>query len=373
MQQATTLFLQIVRQMPNSLIQNAIDTFGSDLQSRRLHGRHHLFVLLLGHLRGVSSLRHLVELWDGIPGVRAALGMNPIARSTLADANRKRGHQFFRALMAQILNAAHQAAHRYPRKLKRLSYALDSTSIELCADLFEWARVSEDRSAIKLHTVLRTGVALPEMIVVSDGASHDVKVAKRMTLPSNAIISIDRAYVDAQFLADLHDRETTFVTRLKRKMKYRVSERRSVPRSALGVTSDQEIVLTGAGAEVYGNRPLRRVRYRDPESGAVLEFLTNDLRLAARTIALLYKERWEVELFFKWMKQNIKVLHFWGRSKNAILTQLWVALLAYALVAWIHLKLRSDWTRLRTWRFVQDHLLLPVGAWFWEPEAQAPK
>ncbi|MBK8232064.1 MAG: IS4 family transposase [Candidatus Eisenbacteria bacterium] len=260
-----------------------------------------------------------------------------------------------------------------PRKLKRLSYALDSTSIELCADLFEWARVSEDRSAIKLHTVLRTGVALPEMIVVSDGASHDVKVAKRMTLPSNAIISIDRAYVDAQFLADLHDRETTFVTRLKRKMKYRVSERRSVPRSALGVTSDQEIVLTGAGAEVYGNRPLRRVRYRDPESGAVLEFLTNDLRLAARTIALLYKERWEVELFFKWMKQNIKVLHFWGRSKNAILTQLWVALLAYALVAWIHLRLRSDWTRLRTWRFVQDHLLLPVGAWFWEPEAQAPK
>lgn len=373
MRQATTLFLQIARQMPNSMIQNAIDTFGADFRSRVFRGRDHLYALLLGHLHGVSSLRHLVELWDGLPAVRQALGMNPIARSTLADANQTRRHEFFRALMAQLLAASHQAAHRLPRKLKRLRYALDSTSIELCAELCEWARVSESRSAIKLHILLHADVALPEVIAVADGASHDVTVAKTMALPSNAIISMDRAYVDAKLFADLHDRGTTFVTRLKRGMKYAVIKRRPVPSQAVGITSDQEIVLTGAGAKVYGDRPLRRIRYRDPESGDVLVFLTNDRRLAARSVAQLYKERWQVELFFKWLKQNIKVLKFWGRSKNAILIQLWVALLAYALVSWIHLSLHPAWTRLRTWRFVQDHLLHPVGDWFWKPEAHAPK
>jgi Transposase DDE domain/Domain of unknown function (DUF4372) len=373
MRKPTTLFLQLVRQMPNSMIQNAIEAFGADARSRVLRARPHLYVLLLGHLRGVSSLRHLVELWDGLAGVRAALGLPPIARSTLADAGHSRRHEFFRALMAQVLAAAHQAGHRLPRKFKRLRYALDSTSIELCAELYEWSQVSADRSAIKLHLLLRTGLALPELVVVGDGATHDVTVAKQMALPSQALISMDRGYVDAQLFAELHDRGSAFVTRLKRRMKYRVQQRRRVPRTAAGITSDQEIVLTGASAEVYGDRPLRRIRYRDPKTGAVLVFLTNDLRLAARTVAQLYKERWQVELFFKWIKQNLKVLTFWGRSKNAILIQLWVALLAYALVAWIHLTLRTSWTRLRTWRFVQDQLLQPLGNEFWTLERHAPK
>jgi len=373
MRQATTLFLQIVRKMPNSMIQNAIDASDADLRSRVFHGRLHFHTLLLGHLRGVRSLRHLVELWDGLPDLRSSLGMSAIARSTLADANQSRGHEFFRSLMAQVLAASHRAADRLPRKFKRLCYALDSTSLELCAELHEWARVSDGRSAIKVHALLRGGVALPEMTVIGDGAAHDVKVAKQMALPSGAILLIDRAYVDAKFFATLNDRGTVFVTRLKRKMKYAVIKRRPVAKNANGVTSDQEITLTGAGAEVYGARPLRRVRYRDPETGDILVFLTNDLRLAARTVARLYKQRWEVELFFKWIKQNLKVLDFWGRSKNAILIQLWVALLAYALVSWIHLAFHTSWTRLRTWRFVQDQLLRAVEPQFWKPELHAPK
>jgi len=287
MRQATTLFLQIVRKMPDSMIQNAIDASDADLRSRVFHGRLHFYTLLLGRLRGVRSLRHLVELWDGLPDLRSSLGMSAVARSTLADANQSRGHEFFRSLMAQVLAASHRAADRLPRKFKRLCYALDSTSLELCAELHEWARVSEGRSAIKVHALLRGGVALPEMTVIGDGAAHDLKVAKQMDLPSGAILLIDRAYVDAQFFATLNDRGTVFVTRLKRKMKYAVIKRRPVAKNANGVTSDQEITLTGAGAEVYGQRPLRRVRYRDPETGNVLVFLTNDLRLAARTVARL--------------------------------------------------------------------------------------
>jgi putative transposase len=278
-----------------------------------------------------------------------------------ADANASRSHEFFRALAAQILQAClnTQGPKRH-RRLKRISYCLDSTSIELCVDLFAWAFISQERSAIKLHTLLRTGAALPEVTLVTGGARHDLPAAKTMPIPPGAIVSMDRAYVDAQFMADLHDRDVLFVTRMKRGMKYKVVARRRVPGAARGIRSDQEIALTGAGAAVYGSRPLRRVSYRDPETGLVLVFLTNSLDLSCRTIARLYKDRWQVELFFKWIKQNLKIRTFWGRSRNAVLVQLWVALLAYALVSWINLRLRTTWTRLRTMRFVQDRLLQPV-------------
>lgn len=359
MRHSTTLFIRMARMIPNRMIQNAIESFGTDHRSRTLGSRDHLWVLLLGHLRGTASLRHLVTLWKDLPELRQCLGMEQPARSTLADANSSRSHEFFRALAAQTLNAClmTQVAKRY-RRLKRISYCLDSTSLELCVDLFAWAFVSQERAAIKLHTLLRSGTALPELTLITEGSRHDLPAAKTMPIPSGAIVSMDRAYVDARFMADLHDRDVIFVTRIKRGMKYRILVRRRV--SAKGIRSDWEIALTGSGASVYGTRPLRRVSYRDPETGQVLMFLTNSRELSARTIARLYKDRWQVELFFKWIKQNLKITNFWGRSRNAVLVQLWVALLAYALISWINLKFQSTWTRLRTLRFVQDRLLQPV-------------
>lgn len=373
MAQNTTLFTQIVRKIPNTMIQNAIQHFGSDRRTRTLGARDHLFALLLGHLRGVSSLRHLITLWEDLPELRGCLGIKRIARSTLADANRSRGHEFFRALMAQVLESCHRVAGRQTRRLKRIRYSLDSTCVALCIELFDWALVSSDRSAIKIHTLMRSDVALPALIFVGDGAAHDLTVAKTLHIPPGSIVSMDRAYVDASFLADLHDRDVLFVTRLKRRMKYRVLKRRRVPRCARGISSDQEIALTGAGAHVYGNRPLRRIRFRDAETGKVLIFLTNSRDLAAQTIARLYKERWQVELFFKWIKQNLKIKTFWGRSANAVLVQIWVAVLAYALISWIHLALRLTWSRLRTLRFVQHRLLHTVPLGFWIPDTQGAK
>jgi len=369
----TTLFVQMVRKIPNSMIQNAIDEFRADLRSRVLTARDHLFILLLGHLHGVSSLRQLVSLGEDVPELRTALGMKAVARSTLAEANHSRSHEFFRALMAQVLQTCHGAADRKPRRLRRIRYCLDSTCVELCAALFDWAAVSRERAAVKIHVLLRSGVAVPELVSIRDGATHDVKAAKSMPIPSGSIVSIDRGYVDGQFFAELHDRDILFVTRIKRGMKYRVLRRRKVPQGAVGIRSDQEIELTGAGAKTYGDRPLRRVSYRDPSTLQLLVFLTNSMDLAARTIAGLYKERWQVELFFKWIKQNLKVTKFWGRSQNALLVQLWVALLAYALVSWIHLTIRTAWTRLRTFRYISTRLLQPVPKSFWIPDVLGAK
>jgi len=368
MRQATTLFVQMIRKIPNSMIQNAIDERRADLRSRVLTARDHLYILLLGHLHNVSSLRQLISLGEDLPELRTALGMKRIARSTLAEANQSRSHEFFRALMAQVLHACHGAADRKSRCFRRIRYCLDSTCVELCVSLFDWAAVSRERAAVKMHILLRSGVALPELIFVADGATHDVKVAKTMPIPPGSIVSMDRGYVDGQFFAELHDQDILFVTRIKRGMKYRVLQRRRIPRGAAGIRADQDIVLTGAGAKTYGDRPLRRVSYRDPETGQVLVFLTNSQDLAARTVAGLYRERWEVELFFKWIKQNLKVLSFWGRSPNALLIQLWVALLGYALVSWIHLSFKTAWTRLRTLRYIRARLLQPVADSFWIPD-----
>lgn len=359
MAKRSTLFEQIRRLIPNSLLKKAIAEFKGDRGVRTYRCEHHLLVLLLGHLRGVESLRHLLTVWNDLPYLREAMGIPKLARSTVADANHRRPHEFVRAVFAQVLHACGKEAKARSHRLRRIVNCLDSTTIELCDDLFPWAMVSRQRAAIKLHIVHRNEAALPELTFIGDGRTHDLPVAKQMPIPPGSILVIDRAYVDAEFFAGLHDQDTIFVTRMKRGTKYRVLRRRPIPAAAAGILSDQEIALTGRGGPIYGDRPLRRVSYRDPDTGKRLVYLTNSLDLAARTIARLYKDRWQVESFFKWIKQNLKILHFWGRSPNAVLTQLWTALLAYALVSWINLKLRTTWTRLRTWRYVQTHLLLP--------------
>lgn len=373
MRQSTTLFVRMAQMIPKSMVQNAIEEFDADRRARTLNCRVHLLVLLLGHLRGVNSLRHLVTLWGDLPELRGSLGLKQPARSTLADANRTRPHEFFRAITAQILEACLRIERPRHRRLKRICYSLDSTTIELCADLFSWAYIAQERAAIRLHTLLRTDMAVPQLTTITEGVRHDLKVAREMPIPPGSIVSIDRGYFDARFHAMLHDRDVIFVTRMRRAVRYKIVRRRRVPRTAQGIRSDREIVLTGKGFPKYGERPLRRIGYRDPETGKILVFMTNSLELSARTIARLYKDRWQVELFFKWIKQNLKIQTFWGRSQNAVLVQLWVALLAYALVSWINLRLRKAWTRLRTFRFVQDRLLQSVDPFFWVADVQVPK
>ena len=257
-----------------------------------------------------------------------------VARSTLADANENRDWRIY-ADFAQVLIA--QARPLYLNEefgvdLEATAYALDSSTIDLCLSLFPWARFRRTKAAIKLHTLLNLRGSIPEFIHISDGKLHDVNILDVLPVQPSAFYVMDRGYVDFTRLYALHQARAFFVTRAKRGLQYQRRYSRPVDKNT-GLRCDQTIVLTGAHSAKDYPEPLRRIVYVDLETGKRLVFLTNDFSLPALVIAMLYKARWRVELFFKWIKQHLRIKAFYGTSENAVKTQVWIAVSVYVLVA----------------------------------------
>jgi hypothetical protein len=258
-----------------------------------------------------------------------------VARSTLADANEKRDWRIY-ADFAQILIAEAKTLYAHEDfgvELQEASvYALDSTTIDLCLALFPWARFRRAKAAVKLHTLLNLRGSIPEFIHISEGKMHDVKVLDILVPQPGAYYVMDRGYVDFARLYAIHQSLAFFVTRAKRGMMfYRLTSRRVSKRS--GLRSDQTIRLTGMNTATDYPEPLRKVRYHDNDNNKTFVFLSNNFTLPALTIAQLYKARWRVELFFKWIKQHLRIKAFFGTSENAVKTQVWIAVSVYVLVA----------------------------------------
>jgi hypothetical protein len=266
-----------------------------------------------------------------------------IARSTLADANENRDWRIY-ADFAQVLIA--QARPLYENEnfgveLDNTAYALDSTTIDLCLSLFPWAHFRKTKGAVKLHTLLNLRGNIPEFIHISTGKMSDIKVLDILTTQPGAFYIMDRGYVDFARLHAMHMSQAFFVTRAKRRMAYKRRYSHPVEKNS-GLRCDQTIVLTGAiSAKAYPS-PLRRIGYVDPDTGKRLVFLTNNFTLPALDIAHLYKARWNVELFFKWIKQHLRIKAFYGTSENAVKSQVWIAVSVYVLVAIIKKQLRLD-------------------------------
>ena len=257
-----------------------------------------------------------------------------VAHSTLADANRERDWRIYVDLAQLLIARARRLYADEPLgvELDQTVYALDSTTIDLCLSLFPWARFRATKAAIKLHTLLDLRGPIPTMIAISDGKQADVRVLDELLPEPGAFYVIDRGYVDFQRLYRFVLAGAFFVTRTKAGVQLNRLESRPVDKST-GVRSDHVVWLsTHQSATHYPDR-LRRVSYKDPESGKGLVFLTNNLDLPALTIAQLYKCRWQVELFFKWIKQNLRIKHFFGTTDNAVKTQVWIAVCVYVLVA----------------------------------------
>ena len=257
-----------------------------------------------------------------------------VARSTLADANEARDWRIA-ADFAQVLIGIAKplyATEPFGVELAATVYAFDSTTIDLCLALFPWARFRQTKGAIKLHTLLNLRGNIPEVVYLSDGKRSDVTTLDVLLLEPGAYYVLDRGYLDFARLFRFQQAGAFFVTRAKANLQY--ARRYSHPvDKATGVRCDQTIVLTGPKSAHLYPGPLRRIRYTDPETGKRLVFLTNDFVLPALTIAHLYKARWQVELFFKWIKQHLRIKAFYGTSENAVKTQVWVALAVYVLVA----------------------------------------
>jgi hypothetical protein len=272
---------------------------------------------------------------DGLRNLEVAgkrlyhLGMRRVARSTFSDANNTRPAEFFKDLFGEMYRRCrpHAPSHKFRFKSKLLS--IDATTIKLCLTLFPWASFRKKRGGIKLHTVLDHDGCIPSFVCMTEACVHDSKIAKTLDLPTGSIVTFDKAYNDYVWFQALNAKGVFFVTRLKKNASYRLVKRQKVNRKT-GVTSDHIIELSGRS----GKLKLRRIGYRDPETGNRYEFLTNHFRLVAKTIADIYKERWKIELFFKEIKQNLKIKTFVGNSENAVLTQVYVALVVYLLVAY---------------------------------------
>jgi hypothetical protein len=257
-----------------------------------------------------------------------------VAHSTLAEANRERDWRIYADLAQSLIARARRLYADEPIgvELEQTVYALDSTTIDLCLSLFPWARFRSTKAAIKLHTLLDLRGPIPTMILISDGKQADVRVLDELLPEPGAFYVMDRGYVDFQRLYRFVLAGAFFVTRTKAGVQLNRLESRPVDKST-GIRSDHIVWLrTLQSAAHYPDR-LRRVSYKDPESGKALVFLTNNFDLPALTIAKLYKCRWQVELFFKWIKQNLRIKHFFGTTDNAVKTQVWIAVCVYVLVA----------------------------------------
>jgi hypothetical protein len=257
-----------------------------------------------------------------------------IAHSTLADANATRDWRIYADLAEGLIRRARKlyAHESLEVELEHTIYALDSTTIDLCLSLFPWARFRSTKAAIKLHTLLDVRGPIPTMISISEGKQADVHILDELIIEPGAFYVMDRGYIDFQRLFRFVLASAFFVTRTKAGIQLNRLESRPVDRNC-GLRSDHIVWLVSPQSIVHYPDRLRRVSYRDPEDGKVLVFLTNNFDLPALVIAQLYKLRWRVELFFKWIKQNLRIKHFFGTSDNAVKTQVWIAVCVYVLVA----------------------------------------
>ena len=266
-----------------------------------------------------------------------------VAHSTLADANSSRDWRIYHDLAQGLIARARRlyANESFGVELEQTVYALDSTTLDLCLSLFPWARFRSTKAAVKLHTLLDLRGPIPTMISISEGKKADVNILDELILEPGAFYVMDRGYVDFARLYHFVLAGAFFVTRAKAGLRVNRLESRPVKEST-GVRSDQIVWLTlSKSIEHYPDR-FRRVSYRDPETGKALVFLTNNFDLPALTIAQLYKSRWRVELFFKWVKQNLRIKHFFGTSDNAVKTQVWIAICVYVLVAIVRKELKLE-------------------------------
>jgi putative transposase len=313
-----------------------------------------LLALMVGQLSGRSSLRDVVANFNAQASKLYHLGAQPIARSSIARVNEQQPASLYEELFHKLLarTQAQAPGHRFRFKGRLIS--LDASLIELTASLFPWAKYQKTKGAIKIHVGLDHAGYLPAFLTVTEGREHEINWARGLDLPAGSVVVFDRGFYDYDFFNQLSQKKIRFVTRLKRDIPFTVLERRKVRRGT-GLTSDQTIQLTGQKALAFG-LVLRRIGYRDPETGKHYVFLTNAMDLAAYTVAEVYRERWQIELFFKWIKQNLRIKAFLGTSTNAVLTQLWVALCAYLLVAYTRFLTAAGWSMRQILRLLQLNL-----------------
>ena len=339
-----TLFAQLMDFLPWTTFTRIVERHGGDHYVKSLVCTEQFRAMAFAQLTYRESLRDIEVCLSAQAAKLYHMGLRQeIKRSTLADANEKRSWHVHAEFAQRLIAQARKlyAGDSFGIDLENTAYALDSTTIDLCLSLFPWALFRTTKSAVKMHTLLDLRSNIPSFIHISDGKLGDVKALDILVLEAGAIYVMDRGYLDFARLYMMHQAQAFFVTRAKSNTQLRRVYSAVVDRST-GVICDQTIALTGTTSHKDYPEHLRRIRFKDPETGKTLVFLTNNFALPAATICALYKARWQVELFFKWIKQHLRIKKFYGNSENAVKSQIWIAVSVYVLVAIVKKRLNLD-------------------------------
>ena len=335
MHQGHYVFAQLMQHLPLTTFRRCVARYNGEYRIQQFSCLDQYLCLAFAQLTWRESLRDIEACLRAQSSKLYHLGFrSAIARNTLANANAVRDWRIYADFAQHLIGIARRlyANDLLALDLDETVYGLDSTTIDLCLSVFPWAPFRSTKAAVKLHTLLDLRGSIPSFIFISDGKMHDVNILDQLVPEAGAFYVMDRGYLDFERLAHLDDAGSFFVTRAKSNLKARRRYSRPVDRST-GLICDQTVLLTGFYSRQGFDRPLRRIKFNDPQTGKQLVFLTNNFALDALTIAKLYKYRWQVELFFKWIKQHLRIKAFFGTSENAVKSQIWIAVSVYVLVA----------------------------------------
>ena len=355
MAHANTVFSQLLRLVSRHEFQSLAKQHHQGQALRKINRWDQFVSLIMAQLSGRQSLRDIEANMNAQSASQYHLGVRRIAKSSLARVNENQPYTLYEALFEKLVSRCRGCSLQHKFRFKNPLYSLDSSLIELSLAIFPWADHNRSKAAMKLHVGLDHAGHFPAFATITDGVRHDVPVGREFDFPKGSMVVIDKGYTDYGWYKQLTEKGIYFVTRQRANAKYRVVERRIANRGQ-GVTSDQIIELTGLQLKNKAMPPLRRIGYRDADSGKHYVFLTNHFKLSAKTIADVYKDRWQVELFFKAIKQNLKIHAFVGNSRNAVLTQIWIALCAYLILSYLKFQSKTGWSEQRILRLLQANL-----------------
>jgi len=356
MHKLETIFGELLKLIPRYQFEKAVKLYQGDRYVKSYTTWHQYITILFSQVKQKDSIRDIVTGLDAYESRWYHLGLTGVHRSTFSDANNNRSFQIFEDLFYHLLSRCKDLTPKHRFKFKNELYSIDASVIDLCLSVFPWAKFRKAKGAIKMHCLYDHSGALPSFVTITDGKKHDVTVAKEVGFPlsPDSIVSIDRAYIDYKWLNSLDIKRVWFVTRAKSNIDCVVTGQH--PISGKGVLKDQKILLTGPRTKNYYPKELRMIEFYDEETKKHLTFLTNNMKLAASTIATIYKSRWQIELFFKWIKQNLKIKSFLGTSKNAVMTQIWVAMSYYLLLTYIKYQTKYAHSLLTLSRLIRETL-----------------
>jgi len=362
-----SLFSQVISLIDRQLFHQAVKRHEAERSAKGFSSWTQLVSLLFSQFAGANSLREIAGGLATVRGKISHLGL-PAApkKSTLAYANAHRPWQFFETIFHQTLSRVQSLAdfHKKKFRFKNPLFSIDSSTIDLCLKVFDWAHFSRTKGAVKLHLLLDHAGYLPCWAYLSDGKCADIKAARMLKLPAGAIVAMDRGYNDYALFGTWCANGVYFVTRIKDKADYQVV-RRLEPKLDQNITADEIIRFNAAKSWEKCPHHLRLVSFYNAEKDETLQFLTNNFKLAPSTIAAIYKDRWQIELFFKAIKQNLKVKTFLGTNENAVKSQLWTALLASLLLKFLQLKSSFGWSLSNLAALLRMNLLTYRCLWAW--------